>query len=112
MIQLDTCIQKSCKCSMFYAAFLVNYLYVQCNKPFLKYQCRAIQFIFHTVMKYMYYSCHYNSIQDYLVSEQYAMTLLISSTAEEFSKLSRELYFWLSVIDEKFLEGVKPKFPF
>lgn len=77
MIQLDTCIQKSCKCSTFYAAVLVNYLYVQCNKPFLKYQCRAIQFIFHTVMKYMYYNCHYNSIQDYLVSEQYAMTLLI-----------------------------------
>lgn len=25
----------------------------------------------------MYYNCHYNSIQDYLVSEQYAMTLLI-----------------------------------
>lgn len=62
---------------MFYTAVLVNYLYVQCNKPFFTYQYRAIQFVFHTVMKYTYYECHRNSIQDYLVSEKYAMTLLI-----------------------------------
>lgn len=42
----------------------------------------------------MYYEIHYNSIQDYLVSEQYAMTLLTPSTSEDLSKFSRELYCW------------------
>jgi len=47
-----------------------------------------------TIMKYLYYELHCNRIQDYLVSEQYAMILLTLATSEEVSKLSREMYCW------------------